>query len=392
MSQITQTACISFVVRHDTKQRVLDIPLANLIFHTGKDYSLIASSWKRQNSSSKWREEMRVDLSQLQVRLHTASSDDLLDQCDSMSEGHVELPLLPLTAARQITDGYGNIVRMLDSSPASHELEQAIADYFKDSSQEPRQIGVWALVIPRENVGRDGSGRIHSSAFGRSIVLHDEPDGHARRKPSLSDWESKMSDLIEQGARLHRVLSGGGGWGSKQGLLSLDPDSTYTTLRDGEHHTAFVVGDDVGEEERNALGEVAREGDLVQFYISSVSEDAATIRTPDDGSRGGKYDFPDSEVRASGIRSGNRRTQFVFGVIPSTVDLMRSDGLDNHAEDAGPVDVLEDIFGALCELGVGHTIRRSRSPNPKEPQHDDQGVSAFQTKLDVPFTKIVISR
>ncbi|KAI4127377.1 MAG: hypothetical protein LQ347_004629, partial [Umbilicaria vellea] len=140
----------------------------------------------------------------------------------------------------------GNIIRRIqigdtpeDIAPASKELEKSVSTYLQRVSPVKDRVAVWTLVTPRE-------------------IWVDQPQS-TRGKVLFSQ--------IEKGARLHKVLSGGGGWGgAKDGLLSLDPHSTY---KQSEQASLLLIPDDgdLEAEKLAMLGDVVKPGDVVQFFI-----------------------------------------------------------------------------------------------------------------------------
>ena len=104
--------------------------------------------------------------------------------------------LSQITFPRRISASHGNILRTLDAGkahgsrsnfPASAELEEAVKQSMKFGRSPHSRVQVWALV------GRNDAQSID------------------------------IQKSLESGARLHRVLSGGGGWGLREGLVALDP-------------------------------------------------------------------------------------------------------------------------------------------------------------------------
>lgn len=59
-------------------------------------------------------------------------------------------------------------------------------------------------------------------------------------------------------------MSGGGGWGEKQGLLSLDPQTTYTHT-DGTD--LEFSGESLEEQQASALGNIAGPGSWIRFFV-----------------------------------------------------------------------------------------------------------------------------
>ncbi|RYP72201.1 hypothetical protein DL771_004331 [Monosporascus sp. 5C6A] len=79
-------------------------------------------------------------------------------------------------------------------------------------------IGVWAWVIPPHVVEAE---RLSDLNVFRANSSHSEAE-------LATESAEVFSRLTSSGCRLHKILSGGGGWGLKQGLLSLDPETSHT--------------------------------------------------------------------------------------------------------------------------------------------------------------------
>jgi hypothetical protein len=156
------------------------------------------------------------------------------------------------------------------------------------------------------------------------------------------------------------IVSGGGGWGLKQGLLSLDPDTTLQRSADARYD--FDSNDSGDNEHVRALGNIAKPGSWVQFLISHQL-------TP-------KNDIGNMEVNNATPDSAYIN-YLSFGCIPSTVDDMphssSSPSVPNDKKDFQPsVDGFDGHFGAMSEAGI---FTRAI----------DNGV-ATSSKIDVPYS------
>jgi hypothetical protein len=188
---------------------------------------------------------------------------------DATVDAH--LPLKQLTFPRRIEAGMGNILKQTSSETntpqgASGELEKAVLDYISSPStlSLSERLTIFARLTPH-------SPTAHENLF------------------------------TAPGARIHRVLSGGGGWGNKAGLLSLDPQSE--TQAQG-----FSNGFESGEG-------IVKVGEYVQFFI-------AERRGGDDPRRG-----------------------VVFGCVPKVEELVEQGGKEEEV-------VIDGLFGGASEEGV----------------------------------------
>ena len=301
-------------------KRVLQLPVANTLFQNGRTSTLFAQRWNLTSSKSSTSEHVSSNktwLPQQTVQMGTVFADEGMRlQLDHLVHSH----LVPITPARTIAAAMGNIIRKIsgenasaEDAPASEELERAIASAIQRGQIPSQQAGVWALIRPQRYTALDRA----------------------------AQTQGTVRDLIEyavlSGGRLHKVLSGGGGWGQKHGLLSLDPDSDYI-----HHHRAFEpsFGDDedVEAEKREALGEVAKPGDTITFYVYKSPSDAdpATFYT-----------------RVILKRDQGAAPTLTFGSLPSTMDAMPEVDTTNAKDNPlSRFTVEENHFGMLSEQGM----------------------------------------
>ncbi|TKA35496.1 hypothetical protein B0A54_13083, partial [Friedmanniomyces endolithicus] len=257
----------------------IQLPLAQTIFSTGKVSTLVHTRYKNEVNKG-----LVIDEQQ-----HLEAQSVVLPFRKTNGAVSTEVPLVPLTPLRVVRNSMGNIIRALSSATAheemrdkaipsepqtaSQELEAAVTAYFKALGIPPEAVNVWALILP---------------VITRSGLNNEGPVSRRLRtlKPEAitETWTSEaalmdlcMDTLIPRyfrsGGRLHRVLSGGGGWGKKAGLLSLDPDSKYSSrdLR-ADEGWEFDFDDEsdgaVEKQQRQALGEIVTEGESVMFLLA----------------------------------------------------------------------------------------------------------------------------
>ncbi|KAH0558522.1 hypothetical protein GP486_004822 [Trichoglossum hirsutum] len=345
-------------------QRV-DVPLANTVFQNGRQSTLLSLGWSRGHSR-----ELRCTSS-----LGTGNSDVFLPRAPKAWRSTRHIPLISITVPRRVVTGVGNIIRHIaldpiqtqeangsegegvdmpaTTIPASQELESAVQAYFKRHGLQLRQVGIWALIMPQEHSSGDWAG--YHRVSGDSITRKD-----------LRQWFDKAYELgqpirMKARDRLHRVLSGGGGWGKKQGLLALDPEVTCETRED----MLSELGTGERDEEPTTLGEIVKPGDFVQFFIHEPHLQPSPYQED--------LKFPDSTI--------------MFGSIPSSIDAVSDELLKPPLERHGRLEVIEDQFGALSEHGIGHKLvdYALSEAGEYEPQSPLSGPVA-QTKVDVPFS------
>ena len=305
---------------HPLVKRTLQLPVANTLFQNGKTSTLFAQRWELNlgkesvpeymSSKKTWLPQQTIDMSAV------FTDEGMRLQLDHFVHSY----LMPITPPRVITAAVGNIVRKISGDhasavamPASEELERAISTAIQQGQIPAQQAGVWALIRPQKYALLDSASKLQGTV--RDMIEH----------------------AVLSGARLHKVLSGGGGWGEKHGLLALDPDSDYR-----HHDRAFEpsLGDDqdIEAEKRESLGEVAKPGDVISFYVykSPLDANPAHLHTP----------WMWSQRQAA-------TASLIFGSLPSTVDAMQ----EVETTKAGPnaqieSTVEENHFGMLSEQGM----------------------------------------
>ena len=374
----------------------LQLPLSQTVFTTGLVSTLIYRNFavdKHPNSSAlTLLDEQHLESQTLQL--------------PAMRQGEgtqkLTMPLIPLTPFRTIDYVMGNIIRKLSSQPAgvqeapenekidqtegtevadtsmpaSQELERSVSKYFEVLDLQPETVSVWAFVVPPEpKSGLVARGMRTTSC--KSLVSADE-------KSIASAWHSEteagmmmvntvsnaIRRLVPLGARLVKVLSGGGGWGKKAGLLSLDPDIQYSTrdLRQDQGWEFDFDGVDDGTEaateaqKNKALGQIAKEGERIMFLIAPKSEHVPT-------KRGEELDLT---LNPEG-KDPQKLIDLTFGAIPSSIDLVPQ----NITSDTTGATVRHypGRFGMLSEGGMAVTITKKNARG--------------QSKLDVPYGTFV---
>lgn len=170
-----------------------------------------------------------------------------------------DLPLHPVTQRREVVSSMGNILRQITDAkdkpvPASSELEKELPRYIAENNIADQLVSVWALI---EKPGVN---------------------------PTEVDTQERLAISLRMGSKLYRVMSGGGGWGKKQGLLSLDPDVSLSeaTSQDGIvkfGHISQSPTDSAPDlpsllkqprviDDLNLLSQAASQGDSIQFFVS----------------------------------------------------------------------------------------------------------------------------
>ena len=308
------------LARQDLTSRTLQLPVANTVFQNGRTATLFAQRWILQQgdqSNALLVPEQKVWLPQQVLDLSGLAKETSVDQS-------LHSDLTPITPPRTIKAAIGNIIRKVSAGsspeaniPASNELERAITTGIKNGSIPDQPAEVWALVKPR---------------------------GYApHMRCEISEVSPELDELhkaLLSGCRLHKVLSGGGGWGEKQGLLALDPDSDYSP-RQQAFQSSSGDEQDTEAEKFQALGEVVKPGDMVTFYVRNPS----LAQTNNLGLR------PYFETHSS-----LAPLSLTFGSLPSTMDVMPDPLRTETSSKESDCVILGGCFGMLSEQGMSLTV------------------------------------
>ena len=215
---------------YGTNYKVM-LPLANTIFQNGKEFTLLGQIWKIETEENGLQQFSRLkskDLLYKHIDLHPSEDHhNLQKMCYSN--------IVPLTPFRAVSGCMGNVVSTFASStgggttPASEELEKGLPIFLKDT--RPKHYEVWAQIVPREL-------------------------WRPYKKRTYQRGDLGM-DFTALGHRFHRILSGGGGWGHRRGLIALEPDSGFDATPENTDQEPELFD--------NPLPEVARARDRVRF-------------------------------------------------------------------------------------------------------------------------------
>ncbi|KAI1755290.1 hypothetical protein F4782DRAFT_443429 [Xylaria castorea] len=339
-------ACVSFLTNpllRNTGTLEVTVPLANTVFQNGRRSTLYASRW---DTGSEGSIALRVKRPKMMQRI--AERDGPVNHTLSM------IPLLPLTPPRRIVAGLGNIVRQVEVdgcvTPASKELEAIIPKIFEERAHHnptssPRPIGVWCWVIPPHCM--------KARKFD-SLKLFQAGSSQTETDIALSSMEI-FSELLSSGCRLHRILSGGGGWGLKQGLLSLDPETNFSLPGQDDDIEAFIKSF----EERNSAeptSGLATPGSSLLFCVEPQITNMETVSS--------QYLTPAKTLS--------------FGVAPN------HDDTPSPGSHPNSVEVVDGHFGISSTAGL--FLRTTPEFAGMASNNGDKGVSqgSFTTKIDVP--------
>ncbi|GAQ04244.1 hypothetical protein ALT_1565 [Aspergillus lentulus] len=317
--------------------------LANTIFVNGNDNTLLGTRWVYDSSANKYVLDQSVSLSTCVI---TNFARSLQTSCG--------LPLYPVGLRRKVISSMGNILRQVakqvdgrsdEPMPASSELEKELPRYIAEHNIADQRVSVWALV--------------------------EKPDTDF--VPSATSAQDRLIQTIQAGGKLHRVMSGGGGWGKKQGLLSLDPEISFLEPKEyGELSVLDHLFPDDGRtpvkeplpfeqptmamDDLSSLSQVASPGDYVQFFVSvELGQTHSGLRT--------LSELPQGSV------------SYHFGMV-SDADMPAAEATEHIDLIAVP-----RYFGALSEKAITYF-------QPKIEANSKGGVLGTSTKCDIPGSRI----
>jgi hypothetical protein len=395
---LNDQACIDFLAHThtDVQGRHCDrirVPLANTVFQTGEQSTMFSSKWNLDTLTGKLSMTRRkslhshtINLSAVRYNKPTPSS--ATEMIPLVQEApRLSIPLLPLTIPRQVDGHMGNIIRSIVGPDgvkitAATELEQVVPQYFKSRNEPAQATSAWALVIPKDTAHLStmdtvslvsGMVATDSERLGSEAGLLQGFQSLWQQDPP--SWNVTVQEALARGARLHKVLSGGGGWGKKAGLLSLDP----TPLGPPQKSSKANGIQDKGSEEDDhnsvedfstALKPVVHDGDYIQFFIS-----ASPTQQSDDGKTL-------EHLHSTEEAAGNGAWTWEFGVVPSTVDTIPGGSWQHTGDPSTEIVAFRGTFGALAEGGL--TLMRGLNV------HNDTGYAQTDlntTMVDVPFSR-----
>ncbi|KAK2601741.1 hypothetical protein QQS21_004729 [Conoideocrella luteorostrata] len=308
------------------------LPLTRTTFLNNRASTLLASRYNLTQGNPKLEEWGEKQWQHVHVAIDRPAQ--------SVADFSLWAPLSPVTRARKITKSFGNIVRGIDvngkSTPASTELEDSvnrISMHRVAAEATSGPMGVWALITPEKPQASSWS---TGDAPDPAAIL----DGQAMSRRDIESTASYLQQQHQAGSRFYQVLSGGGGWGPKKGLLSLDPQELYFALSEEEQMEKFM------QSMNNKVSGFAPPGAHIQFFVPAMAS---------------------PELAASSA------TGVSFGVpwvsdTPCKVDATKKGYL------------VADHFGALSSQGVYLSVL----PNAEAHSHQD-------SKLSVPGSRVFIS-
>lgn len=324
---------------------LVQLPVANTLFYNSQPATMFASCWTASVDSKNelvYKCDKKINLARQTLNMAGRFSNQ------NLRLSKLLLELQPLTIPRIIAAGLGNIIRELhvgrkstETIPASQELEHAVSQKFQHLESPDQRPGVWALITPRTKW-------IAEPQIGTSDVAH---------------W-------IERGSRLHRILSGGGGWGAKKGLLALDPETDFDSPQPKTDQTLEDSQFSDGSPGQELEG-VFQPGDIVTFFHSRA--------------------LPPNECEQRlGLRSNDwyikSPPSVCFGSASQPADTLTQQSTVIREENPIFQRILvKGYFGMLSERGMHYRVDRKVPTSSIEPFG-----TVVNTKIDNPDARLSI--
>lgn len=241
---------------HNLRRFMVILPLANTLFVNGLRSTMFRTTWTLSQDREFYTPSRR------ETMIHQWVEVVLPRPIHKIS-----MPLVSLTKQRRVASSMGNIIREVEGEngeaiPASQELEAAVSDYMKDKQVSGGRTLVYALVSKPDTGTR-------ISATGDFQTQDSQVDANRNHTKVIPEpGKGKASSMYVQscmtkGSRLHKVVSGGGGWGQKRGLLSLEPHQQGPQQFDTSH-----APDTEAEAVMPVLDTIAEEGGTVKFFAA----------------------------------------------------------------------------------------------------------------------------
>lgn len=308
----------------------LTLPVANTFFVNGSRATLIEDLWKvvlkRSMTEANEEDDQVVPHISHEKRKDLQSATiDAAFQCDAI--GQSVLPLTRLTEGRAITKAMGNVVTEIQTQeakvPASTELESSVSEYIK---RNPVATSAGPLLI-------------YASIVPASGPLSD-------RLPSLPFQLHSLMETEKRCTRLFRVTGGGGGWGKKQGLLSLDPTVDF----DGENTISSFPNiddaDDVGHlSEPKGMMPL---GSIIQFWVFNNDS------TPLHEDQRLDLDWMFGRSSMDQEKNGTNKTYFALGTGPRAEEREGIEGQERQVLNQSKIQqqYVHGYFGMLAYGGA----------------------------------------
>lgn len=349
------------IVRHVT------LPVANTLFVNGDRTTLFEDEWRVNFDDSEHGATVfhsaRQKLTSFQVNLR--------NEADGFITGG-SVPLRALTEPRKVVRSMGNVLAQIEvdgqAVPASSELEKAVMQYISSESARAASsrggaILVYALIQP-------------SGTTPQTLGEKNETGKAEEIDPSSS------LEALFHNSRLFRVTGGGGGWGKKQGLLSLETAVDFTSSQHQDHDTVGLPGLDDDADGASFLRDLTSKGAVpsgstVQFLVGPTNQGPSSF--------------------GSGSASGDIHPSSPDGTTTVVIGTAASPDIDDHqGQEANntqsEVVFLPGHFGMISYGGaaLGTDETSTAEADEKLSLTEGRSILSSRSRVDVPNTSFIV--
>jgi hypothetical protein len=352
-------AHVRFVFQHfDRGRRVIALPVANTMFRNGRESTSYEDIWQvgtALKNGTYFQRKSRAPLKSFEVAVSPADAWPFIG-----------IPMLPLTRPCEIGSSIGNVLRELKRSdtgklfPASTDLEVAVPQFLNSpwlTETAKNGFSVFALITCKD---------FYATAS-EEVRTGVRPPGR----------RALLDGLVDGRARLHRVTGGGGGWGNKKGLLSLEPGVDVFA---DNHDLLPPLPPEGGNYDFRSASALTSTGDNVQF-VAVFPGQQGPVEVEQLWNA-----FLEKEtgmINSWQTRYGTSYPRVVLGTSPP--DEENSSAATNSLSPGKKFIFAANHFGMLSEGGA--CLGRINA-NTLHPDDGNEPVS-FTSRLDVPFTALL---
>ncbi|KAF2670146.1 hypothetical protein BT63DRAFT_424099 [Microthyrium microscopicum] len=332
---------VSVRLRSDSLLSSIKLPVTNTLFENGHISTQIVSDWTIGPDGSRCVSNRHVDNLSLDLSVLPGAST---------VRPSIRIPRSNLSSLRRIEESLGNVIRTLSvpggntTIPASLEITQMISE---SSNRLGSGSHIYAMVIPPE-------------LYESIISLHDNsPKKGSSDSLDLHDYalaaDVDLAPYLQNGMTIHRVVGGGGEWGHRASLLTLDPSDPFQTKPSLDN-----VEDLIASLQEKSIAPI---GHYIQFYVSQpsivdTSVCTTTLSTDDCSICFGQQ--TEASIPASGQSSKTIYPNIFGGLSTAGFALEARSTLENHGMEVPQASFLTyvDSPGSRFQATLGSNFSR----------------------------------
>ena len=231
------------------------LPAANTLFVNGRSSIMFYTSWAKADDGTPTH-TLKTRRNVKQLHVHQGSL--------FRPHGGFTFPHVQLTPARRIVSSMGNVLKQVQADAGLPLIPAFMGSTLVHRPGEPfsASMELEALVpmlhgrLQREDSSQDTAPQVFA------VIIP------ARLQDVCIPRYYSMDRQLSEGASLHKVTGGGGGWGSRQGMLSLEPAIDFRLS------TPSIPQFDISNLEtgtRAEKDELLAPGNLIIFYATHPS-------------------------------------------------------------------------------------------------------------------------